>query len=73
MRDLIKAYNHEMKLFHFLAAKGLTRINPKEEKREEEQKRKEEEESKTQYDYYFQILDDVFVSLLCKYSFYVSI
>ncbi|XP_035441941.2 trichohyalin isoform X1 [Spodoptera frugiperda] len=59
MRDLIKAYDHEMKIYQFLATKGMTRINKKQEMREEQQRRLAEEEHKRQYQYHIQLLDDI--------------
>ncbi|CAB3232514.1 unnamed protein product [Arctia plantaginis] len=60
MRDLIKAYNHEMKLYHFLATKGVTRINKKQEQKEEQDKIKEEEKILEQYHHHIKILDEIF-------------
>ncbi|XP_075986617.1 coiled-coil domain-containing protein 63-like [Anticarsia gemmatalis] len=63
MRDLIKAYDHELKLYHFLATKGLTRINEKQKRREEEQERREEAEIREQYQYFSKLFEDI-----CDYT-----
>ncbi|XP_064074846.1 cytotardin-like isoform X1 [Vanessa tameamea] len=59
MRDLQKAFDHEMKLYNFLAKKGVIRINKKEEEREEAIKKKQEEDIRKKIDYYTKILDDI--------------
>ncbi|XP_022827566.1 outer dynein arm protein 1-like isoform X1 [Spodoptera litura] len=59
MRDLIKAYDHEMKVYQFLATKGMTRINRKQEFREEELRRIADEKLKKRYQYHVQLLDDI--------------
>ncbi|XP_028169595.1 trichohyalin-like [Ostrinia furnacalis] len=59
MRDLQKAFDHEMKLYHFLARKGVMRINKKEEQREEDRKRKEEEDLRKQFEDHVKILDEI--------------
>ncbi|CAH0597601.1 unnamed protein product [Chrysodeixis includens] len=59
MRDLIKAYDHEMKVYLFLATKGMTRVNHKQELREEAARRRHEEETKRQQAYYMKLLDDI--------------
>ncbi|XP_047539718.1 golgin subfamily A member 1-like isoform X2 [Vanessa atalanta] len=59
MRDLQKAFDHEMKLYNFLAKKGVIRINKKEEEREEANKKKEEEDIRKEIDYHTKILDDI--------------
>ena len=63
MRDLIKAYDHEMKIYLFLATKGMTRVNRKQEIKEEQQKRREEENSRRQHQYHLNLLDDISVSI----------
>ncbi|KAJ8709877.1 hypothetical protein PYW08_009881 [Mythimna loreyi] len=63
MRDLIKGYDHEMKVYLFLATKGMTRINRKQEIREERQKKQEEESRKQQHQYHVNLLDDI-----CDYT-----
>lgn len=68
MRDLMKAYNHELKLYHFLAAKGVTRINKRQELKEEQDKIKEEEKSLEQYKYHIKILEEIFVSHILFFS-----
>nr|XP_026494540.1 uncharacterized protein LOC113399595 [Vanessa tameamea] len=59
MRDLQKAFDHEMKLYNFLAKKGVIRINKKEEEREEAIKKKQEEDIRKKIDYHTKILDDI--------------
>ncbi|KAJ8715791.1 hypothetical protein PYW07_010273 [Mythimna separata] len=59
MRDLIKGYDHEMKIYLFLATKGMTRVNKKQEMREERQKKQEEENKKRQHQYHCNLLDDI--------------
>ncbi|XP_026729875.1 outer dynein arm protein 1-like [Trichoplusia ni] len=59
MRDLIKAYDHEMKVYLFLATKGMTRVNRKQEMREEAMRRTDEEETKRMQAYYVKLLDDI--------------
>nr|XP_049705258.1 uncharacterized protein LOC110376053 [Helicoverpa armigera] len=59
MRDLVKAFDHEMKVYSFLATKGLTRVNRKQEKREELQKRRDEENSRKQNEYHMNLLDSI--------------
>ncbi|CAK1540913.1 unnamed protein product [Leptosia nina] len=59
MRDLQKAFDHEMKLYHFLARKGVIRINRKEEEREEEIKQKEEEDLKKEFDRHADLIRDI--------------
>ncbi|RVE42149.1 hypothetical protein evm_013189 [Chilo suppressalis] len=60
MRDHQKAFDHEMKLFHFLARKGVMRINTKQEEREEDQKKKATEAIQQQYAAHMTILDDIY-------------
>uniref|UniRef100_A0A2A4JTF2 ODAD1 central coiled coil region domain-containing protein n=1 Tax=Heliothis virescens TaxID=7102 RepID=A0A2A4JTF2_HELVI len=59
MRDLIKAFDHEMTVYLFLATKGMTRVNRKQEEREELQKRKEEENIRRQHEYHLDLLDSI--------------
>ncbi|XP_046973217.1 golgin subfamily A member 1-like [Vanessa cardui] len=59
MRDLQKAFDHEMKLYNFLARKGVIRINKKEEEREEANKKKQEDDIRKEIDYHTKILDDI--------------
>ncbi|XP_045455529.1 outer dynein arm protein 1-like [Melitaea cinxia] len=60
MRDLQKAFDHEMKLYHFLARKGVRRINKKEEEREEAQKKKYEEDKQKELKYHTKIFNDIY-------------
>lgn len=62
MRDLLKGFDHEMKIYQFLATKGMTRVNKKQEKREELLKRVEEENNKKQHQYHLSLLHDVSVN-----------
>ncbi|XP_037295740.1 uncharacterized protein LOC115451629 isoform X2 [Manduca sexta] len=59
MRELQRAFDNELKVFNFLAKKGLIRINEKQEEREAEQKRLEEEETIKQYDIHVKILEEI--------------
>ncbi|CAG4973402.1 unnamed protein product [Colias eurytheme] len=59
MRDLQKAFDHEMKLYHFLARKGVMRINRKQEEREIAEKIKEEEDIKKEFDHHVKIINEV--------------
>ncbi|CAH0721312.1 unnamed protein product, partial [Brenthis ino] len=59
MRDLQKAFDHEMKLYNFLAKKGVIRINKKQEEREEEQNLIKEQNIKDEYEAHSKILDDI--------------
>ncbi|XP_023944293.2 coiled-coil domain-containing protein 63-like [Bicyclus anynana] len=59
MRDLQKAFDHEMKLYNFLAKKGVIRINKEEEKRAEDQKKKEEEEIEKNLKAHDKIFSDI--------------
>ena len=63
MRDLQKAFDHEMKMYHFLAQKGVIRINKFQEAREERQKKEEEEKIQKEFDIHSHILDEVNVSI----------
>ncbi|CAG9794667.1 unnamed protein product [Diatraea saccharalis] len=60
MRDHQKAFDHEMKLFHFLARKGVMRINDKQTEREEEWKKQKEEREQQEYATHTRILDDIY-------------
>lgn len=64
MRDLQKAFDHEMKLYNFLAKKGVIRINKYQEEREERRQREEEEKIQKEFDLHSEILDEVKVSSL---------
>ncbi|KAL4706950.1 hypothetical protein ACJJTC_005219 [Scirpophaga incertulas] len=59
MRDLQKAFDHETKLYEFLARKGVKRINRKQEKREEDQTKEEIESTREQLDKLLKILNDI--------------
>ncbi|PZC78244.1 hypothetical protein B5X24_HaOG202495 [Helicoverpa armigera] len=72
MRDLVKAFDHEMKVYSFLATKGLTRVNRKQEKREELQKRRDEENSRKQNEYHMDLLDSIAVSFYESTLLYVA-
>lgn len=61
MRDLQKAFDHEMKLYNFLAKKGVVRVNEKEGEREQIERRKEEETIKTECQKHRNIIEDVTV------------
>lgn len=64
MRDLIKAYDNEMKIFLFLYIKGMTRVNRKQERQEELQKRREEENKKIEHQYHINLLNEITVSFM---------
>ncbi|XP_049880486.1 coiled-coil domain-containing protein 63-like [Pectinophora gossypiella] len=57
MRDLQKAFDHEMKMFHFLAKKGVVRVNVQQEEYEEKMKENMEKELQEKLDYHVNILD----------------
>ncbi|XP_073963303.1 coiled-coil domain-containing protein 63-like [Choristoneura fumiferana] len=59
MRDLQKAFDHEMKMYNFLAKKGVMRVNRRQERREEERKRALEEKWQKDLDYHINILHDI--------------
>ncbi|XP_052749058.1 coiled-coil domain-containing protein 63-like [Galleria mellonella] len=59
MRELQKYFDHEMKLYNFLAKKGIIRINKKQEQKEEEQKIKEEEKLEREYNKHCKILTEI--------------
>ncbi|XP_069362996.1 coiled-coil domain-containing protein 63-like [Maniola hyperantus] len=59
MRDLQKAFDHEMKLYNFLAKKGVMRINKKVEKTEEVQKKKVEEDIEKDFEAHSKIFSDI--------------
>ncbi|XP_072933595.1 coiled-coil domain-containing protein 63-like [Epargyreus clarus] len=59
MRDLQKAFDHEMKLYYFLGKKGVHRINKKQEEKEEEQKRRDEENVKQELDALLKIIEEI--------------
>ncbi|XP_050674910.1 putative autophagy-related protein 11 isoform X2 [Leptidea sinapis] len=59
MRGLQKAYDHELKLFNFLARKGVMRINKKQEEKEKEQLREEKENIETEIARHVKILNEV--------------
>ncbi|XP_050357514.1 coiled-coil domain-containing protein 63-like [Nymphalis io] len=59
MRDLQKVFDHEMKLYNFLAKKGVIRINKKVQDREEAQKKKHEEDIRKEIEYHRKILNDI--------------
>ncbi|CAF4839004.1 unnamed protein product [Pieris macdunnoughi] len=59
MRDLQKAFDHEMKLYNFLARKGVIRINRKQEEREEKMEEKEEEDLKKEFDEHVKFIDEI--------------
>ncbi|KAL0811566.1 hypothetical protein ABMA28_009951 [Loxostege sticticalis] len=59
MRDLQKSFDHELKLYHFLARKGVMRINKKQEQREEEEKKKLEDDLRKQFEDHVKILDEI--------------
>lgn len=61
MRDLQKAFDHEMKLYHFLARKGVIRINQKQEEREQKIKQKEEEDLKKEFDEHVKCINEITV------------
>ncbi|CAH2096736.1 unnamed protein product [Euphydryas editha] len=60
MRDLQKAFDHEMKLYNFLERKGVIRINKKEQEREEAQKKKYEEDKQKDLKYHTKIFNDIY-------------
>ncbi|XP_028028075.1 coiled-coil domain-containing protein 63-like [Bombyx mandarina] len=60
MRELKKAYDNEIKLYNFLAKKGLKRINMKQEERAEEEKRLKEEEEINLLHGHLKILRDIY-------------
>ncbi|CAG9118515.1 unnamed protein product [Plutella xylostella] len=60
MRDLQKLLDGETKIYHFLAKKGVMRVNKKVEQREILQKEKEEEAVKKEIDHLEKILEDVY-------------
>ncbi|VVC94507.1 unnamed protein product [Leptidea sinapis] len=57
--SLQKAYDHELKLFNFLARKGVMRINKKQEEKEKEQLREEKENIETEIARHVKILNEV--------------
>ncbi|KAM3957271.1 coiled-coil domain-containing protein 63 [Aphomia sociella] len=59
MRELQKYFDHEMKLYNFLAKKGIIRVNKKQEQREEEQKIKEKENIQREYEKHYKIITDI--------------
>ncbi|KAF9415161.1 hypothetical protein HW555_007138 [Spodoptera exigua] len=59
MRDLVKAFDHEMKVYQFLATKGMARVNKTQELREEKQRKLDEENRKKQYQYHVELLDEI--------------
>ncbi|CAH0697000.1 unnamed protein product [Spodoptera exigua] len=59
MRDLVKAFDHEMKVYQFLATKGMARVNKTQELREEKQRKIDEENRKKQYQYHVELLDEI--------------
>ncbi|CAH2242082.1 jg6614 [Pararge aegeria aegeria] len=71
MRDLQKAFDHEMKLYNFLAKKGIMRVNKKEEEREETEKKKEEEDVERDLEAHAKIFSDINKS--SSNSFIISI
>lgn len=62
MRDLKKAYDHETKVFNFLAKKGVKRVNKKQESREMEEKRLKELKAEKKCEEHNKILDEICVS-----------
>ncbi|XP_048001612.1 outer dynein arm protein 1-like [Leguminivora glycinivorella] len=59
MRDLQKAYDHEMKTYKFLAAKGVMRVNESVDIKQEEMQRKKEEQWQEELDYHTNLLKDI--------------
>ncbi|XP_041985426.1 outer dynein arm protein 1-like [Aricia agestis] len=60
MRDLQKAFDHETKLYHFLARKGVMRVNQREEEREETRRIAEEERNKREMEYHKRVLEEIY-------------
>ncbi|XP_059045540.1 coiled-coil domain-containing protein 63-like [Achroia grisella] len=59
MRELQKYFDHEMKLYSFLAKKGVIRVNKKQEQREEELKIEEKERIVREYNKHYKIVTDI--------------
>nr|XP_032523393.1 golgin subfamily A member 6-like protein 22 [Danaus plexippus plexippus] len=59
MKDLQKAFDHEMKLYQFLARKGVIRINKIEEERQLAKKEKEEDDYKKEYERYANTINEI--------------
>ncbi|XP_053619696.1 coiled-coil domain-containing protein 63-like [Plodia interpunctella] len=59
MRELQKSYDHEMKLYHFLSAKGVMRVNKKQEEREEKERLQEIETIEKECDAHNAIIETI--------------